>query len=104
MVRDHTRTVIIRRSYELGISSQRHFWVPKRTDPQKIQPLVDQANEFSTRFESLSDTELRAKTDEFKSRLAQGQKLDDLLPEAFAVCREASRRTIGLRHYDCQLV
>ena len=52
----------------------------------------------------MSDADLRAKTDEFKNRLAQGEKLDALLPEAFAVVREASRRTLDMRHFDVQLI
>src|SRR5437867_12865997 len=53
---------------------------------------------------ALSDEELRALTDEFKERLAEGETLDDLLPEAFAAVREAARRTIGQRHFDVQII
>ena len=55
-------------------------------------------------MEKLSDEELRGKTDEFKKRLAEGETLDDILPEAYAVVREASKRTIGLRHFRVQLI
>ncbi|MDI6827743.1 MAG: preprotein translocase subunit SecA, partial [Armatimonadota bacterium] len=55
-------------------------------------------------FEQLTDEQLRAKTDEFKARLAEEETLDDILPEAFAVVREASKRTIGLRHFDVQMI
>jgi preprotein translocase subunit SecA len=62
-----------------------------------LSKIVDKVNGFEPNISSLSDEQLRAKTDEFKSRLAQGQSLDDLLPEAFAVVREAAKRTLGQR-------
>ena len=65
---------------------------------------VERINSLETSLESLSDDELRAKTQEFKSRLGQGQALDDLLPEAFATVREASKRVMKMRHFDVQLV
>ncbi len=66
--------------------------------------LVAEVNELEPEFEKLSDSELRELTPEFKSRLAEGETLDDLLPEAFAAVREASKRTLGLRHFDVQLL
>ena len=66
--------------------------------------LVDQVNSFEANISSLSDQDLRAKTDEFKKRLEADETLDDLLPEAFAVVREAAKRTLGQRHYDVQLM
>ncbi|MHB0995073.1 MAG: preprotein translocase subunit SecA [Elusimicrobiales bacterium] len=69
-----------------------------------IQPIVDSINALEPEISKLSDEELKAKTPEFRERLAKGESLDDLLPEAFAVVREASMRTIKLRHYDVQLV
>src|SRR3989338_5813579 len=69
-----------------------------------VQPVVDQINALEDEISKLTDAELRAKTDEFKERLAKGETLDDLLPEAFACVREASKRTIKLRHYDVQLI
>ncbi len=71
---------------------------------QQYRPLVEAINALEETYEALSDEELRAKTDEFRRRLAKGETLDDLLPEAFAAVREASKRTIGLRHYDVQLI
>ena len=71
---------------------------------KKIMPVVNKINSLEPEMEALSDEELRAKTDEFKARLNDGATLDDLLPEAFAVVREASKRTIGLRHFDVQLI
>ncbi|OGD26686.1 MAG: preprotein translocase subunit SecA [Candidatus Aminicenantes bacterium RBG_19FT_COMBO_65_30] len=71
---------------------------------KRIQPLVSVINDLEPRIQSLTDGELRAKTAEFKEKLAQGASLDDILPEAFAVVREASRRTTRMRHFDVQLV
>jgi preprotein translocase subunit SecA len=71
---------------------------------KRLQPKVDRINELEPEFEKLSDAELRARTDEFKARLKDGETLDELLPEAFAAVREAARRTIGQRHYDVQLL
>ncbi len=71
---------------------------------KKIQPLVPVINGFEPRLEPLTDDQLRAKTAEFRETLSQGASLDDILPEAFAVVREASRRTTRMRHFDVQLV
>ncbi len=71
---------------------------------KKLRPLVDKINGLEPDFEVLTDEQLRAKTDEFKSRFADGESLDDLLPEAFATVREAAKRTLGQRHYDVQLI
>ena len=71
---------------------------------KKLRPLVDEINALEPEFERMSDGELRGKTDEFRSRIADGETLDDLLPEAFAVVREASKRTLGQRHFDVQLI
>jgi preprotein translocase subunit SecA len=71
---------------------------------EKSALIVDQINDYEKEYEALAVDELKAKTDEFKERLAQGETLDDLLPEAYAAVREASKRTIGLRPYDIQMV
>ncbi|MFO7732018.1 MAG: preprotein translocase subunit SecA [Candidatus Aminicenantes bacterium] len=71
---------------------------------KRILPVVSAVNEFEPRIQPLSDAQLRAKTAEFREKLAQGTALDDLLPEAFAVVREASRRTTRMRHFDVQIV
>ena len=71
---------------------------------KRLQPLIDHVNSLEPDFEKLTDAELRAKTDEFKTRLADGESLDEILPEAFAAVREAARRTIRLRHFDVQLM
>src|SRR4051812_27870094 len=69
-----------------------------------MRPVVEHINSLEGALESLSDAELRAKTGDFRARLDQGAALDDLLPEAFAVCREAGRRVLGMRHFDVQLM
>src|SRR6187399_795545 len=71
---------------------------------KQMQPLVERINRLEAGLEKLSDDELRAKTPEFKEKLDSGAKTDDLLVEAFAVCREASRRVLGMRHYDVQML
>ena len=71
---------------------------------KKLMPMVKRINELEGGMEALTDKELRAKTDEFRARLNNGETEDDLLPEAFAVVREAAKRTIGQRHYDVQLL
>ncbi|MGB9825094.1 MAG: preprotein translocase subunit SecA [Desulfofundulus sp.] len=71
---------------------------------KRLQRTVDQINALEREVSSLSDEDLRARTGEFKERLARGATLDDLLPEAFAVVREASRRVLGMRHFDVQLM
>lgn len=71
---------------------------------KKLQPLVSRINSLEPKFERLSGPELRDKATEFKGRLAAGESLDSLLPEAFAAVREAAKRTIGERHFDVQLM
>ncbi|MBX2987839.1 MAG: preprotein translocase subunit SecA [Bdellovibrionaceae bacterium] len=71
---------------------------------KKIRPIVEKVNAFESSMQALTDEQLKAKTPEFKARLAKGETLDGILPEAFAVCREASRRVLGMRHYDVQLI
>jgi len=71
---------------------------------KRIQPIVQKINGLESKIQPLSDDQLRAKTGEFKERLEQGETLDEILPEAFAVVREAGKRTLGERHYDVQLI
>ena len=71
---------------------------------KRVMPIVKKINALEDKLESLSDEELRAKTQEFKDELEDGKTLDDLLPEAFAVVREASKRVTGMRHFDVQLI
>ncbi len=77
---------------------------PEQRVAKRYAPLIQRINSLEPDFERLSDAELRAKTEEFRRRLEAGETLDDLLPEAFAVVREAARRTIGMRHFDVQLI
>ena len=71
---------------------------------KKQLKIVQQINALEPETEKLTDEELRAKTEEFRKRLKEGETLDDILPEAFAVVREAAKRTLGQRHYDVQLI
>ncbi len=71
---------------------------------KRVMPIVEKINSLEPEMEKLSDEELRAKTDYFKSELANGKTLNDILPEAFAVMREASKRVLGMRHFDVQLI
>jgi preprotein translocase subunit SecA len=80
------------------------FGTRNEREIKKLKTIVDIINSYEKDLEKLSDSQLRAKTDEFKDRLTHGETLDDLLPEAFAVVREASKRTLGLRHFDVQLM
>ena len=80
------------------------FGTRSQREVKAILPLVDQIEALGEQMKGLSDQQLRAKTDEFRGRLAQGETLDDLLPEAFAVCREADERVLGMRPYRVQLI
>ena len=96
--RSHSKTTMLN-SFLTGIFGSRNERVLRQLGRR-----VAQINALEPQMQALDDAALRAKTDEFKQRLAEGTKLDDLLPEAFAVVREASRRVLGLRHYDVQLI
>ena len=71
---------------------------------KKLAPIVTEINELEPSLKGLSDSELKDKTGEFKQRIANGESIDNILPEAFAVVREASIRTLGMRHFDVQLI
>lgn len=71
---------------------------------KKLRPIVDMINDLEKEYEALSNSALKSKTTEFKKRVQNGERLDDLLPEAFATVREAAKRTLGQRHYDVQLI
>ena len=73
-------------------------------DLKKLRPRVAEVNAFEARIKTLSDDQLKGKTAEFRTRLANGETINDLLPEAFAVVREAGRRILSMRHYDVQLI
>ncbi|MDO5500801.1 MAG: preprotein translocase subunit SecA, partial [Propionibacteriaceae bacterium] len=71
---------------------------------RRLKGVADQVNLIEPDFEDMTDAELRGQTDEFKKRLADGERLEDLMPEAFATVREASRRVLGKRHFDVQIM
>ncbi len=71
---------------------------------KRVKPLVAKINALEEEMQKLSDSELRGKTEYFKKQLADGKTLDDILPEAYAVVREASKRVLGMRHFDVQLI
>ena len=80
------------------------FGTHSQNELKRIYPIVDRIEAMESEMKALSDEELRAKTREFKDRLGQGETLDDILPEAFAVVREAAYRSLGMRHYRVQLI
>ena len=71
---------------------------------KKINPIADRVDALEEQYKKLSDAELRAKTDEFRTRYQNGETLDQLLPEAFATCREAAWRVLGMRHFRVQVI
>ncbi|MEM8774321.1 MAG: preprotein translocase subunit SecA [Pseudomonadota bacterium] len=87
-----------------GTVAKKVFGTPNDRKIKATRPLVDKINALEPEFEALSDDGLMEKTQEFKSRIENGESLDDLLPEAFANCREAARRALGLRAFDVQLM
>ena len=80
------------------------FGTSHEREMKRIQPVVDQINKLEPQMLTMSDEQLKAKTEEFKKRLQNGETVDQILPEVFAVCREASKRVLGMRHYDVQLI
>jgi preprotein translocase subunit SecA len=90
----------------LGIGSvaRKIFGTPNDRKVKATRPLVDRINALEPEFQALSDADLMAKTESFRTRIAEGESLDALLPEAFANCREAARRTLGLRAFDVQIM
>ena len=88
----------------IGSLLKKIFGTANERELKRIQVYVDQINSFEGEISGLADGALRAKTGEFRKRLENGEALDDLLPEAFAVVREASKRVLGMRHFDAQLV
>ena len=88
----------------LGKIAKKVFGTPNDRKIKVTQPLVDQINLLETDFKSLSDAAIILKTEDLKKRAKSGEELDNLLPEAFANCREAARRSLGLRAFDVQLM
>jgi preprotein translocase subunit SecA len=88
----------------MAFKLQHIFGDPNKKLLRKYEPIVGQVNSFEPVISALSDEQLRAKTAEFRAKLAQGDTLDTILPEAFAVVREASKRVLKQRHFDVQLI
>ena len=80
------------------------FGTHSENELKRIYPIVDRIEAMDEEMQQLSDTELKGKTAEFKKRLEEGETLDDILPEAFAVVREAASRTLHIKHYRVQLI
>src|SRR6266480_4424182 len=80
------------------------FGTKHERDVKRMMPAVHAINALEPAVQALDDAGLRAKSDEFRQRIADGEPLDEVLAEAFAVCREAARRTVRMRHYDVQLI
>ncbi len=83
---------------------KRMFGDPSEKELKKLEKVVEQINQLESNISPLTDAQLQHKTTEFRSRLADGETLDQLLPEAFTVCREASKRVLQMRHFDVQLL
>src|SRR5438874_251202 len=88
----------------IGAIARKFFGSANERRIRSYQPRVDQINALEGKLEKLSDEELRARMESFKKQVADGAALDDVLVEAFATCREASKRTLGQRHFDVQLI
>ena len=80
------------------------FGTHSERELKRIEPIVDKIESYRDTMRALSDEELRGKTKEYKKRLAEGETLDDLLPEAFATVREAGKRVLNMEHYRVQLI
>lgn len=88
----------------IGSLMKKVFGTKNDREIKRIMKIVDEINKLEPQFEGFSDEDLKGKTAEFRERLSKGETLDDLLVEAFAVVRESSKRILGMRHYDVQLV
>ncbi len=88
----------------MNVIAKKIFGTPNDRKIKAVRPLVQKINDLEASFEALSDNEIKAKTEEFKKRIADGEALDDILPEVFANTREAAKRTLGLRAFDTQLM
>ena len=80
------------------------FGTANERELKRMRPIVAEINAKEPEIQALTDEQLRAKTAEFRQRFANGETLEDLLPEAFAVVREAGKRTLNMRHFDVQLI
>ena len=80
------------------------FGTRSQREVKRIMPLVEKTESYQSQMQQLTDEQLRDKTREYKKRLAEGETLDDLLPEAFATVREAAKRVLGMEHYRVQII
>jgi len=96
--------LLVERREMIGTILKKVFGTANERELKRIQVLVDKINALEHGIFGLADAALRSKTEEFKKRLEGGETLDDILPEAFAVVREVSKRTLGMRHFDVQLI
>ena len=88
----------------IGAIVKRIVGTKNERELKRMRPAIARINALEAEIQALTDAQLRLKTDEFRKRLADGETIEDILPEAFAVVREASGRTLGMRHFDVQLV
>src|SRR5579883_3044908 len=88
----------------LDVTLAKIFGTRNEREVKRMRPVVAAIGDLESSLQQLSDGDLAAKTIEFKERIARGESLDDLLIEAFAVCREAGRRVLNMRHFDVQLI
>ncbi len=88
----------------LGNLIKKVFGSKNERELKRLWPIVDKINAMEPQVAALSDDHLRSRTDEFRERYARGESLESILPEAFAVCREAGKRVLGMRHFDVQLI
>ena len=91
----------VMRGFERGVTSL--FGSSNARYVKRLEPVVAQINELEAHYEKFTNEQLREETAKFKRRLAAGETLDDILVEAFALCREGGKRFLGMRHYDVQL-
>ena len=88
----------------LSSLARKIFGSKNERELKRIRPIVDRINSLESSLQTLSNDELKAKTFHFKERIAKGEGLDSILPEAFATVREASKRVLGMRHFDSQMI
>jgi len=88
----------------IGTILSKVFGTKNERELKRVWPIVERVNDLESDIAALSDSQLKDRTEEFKQRIESGEILDDILPEAFAVAREASRRRLNMRHFDVQVL
>src|SRR5690606_31091142 len=83
---------------------RKFFGTKQDRDLRALKPILDQVNAREAKYQAMSDEELKSQTDIFRAKIQEGMSLDDLLPDAFAVVREASKRVLNMRHFDVQIL